>query len=376
MKKIQINTRTSGKFKRMTINGRSHIVTTMMPIRGDISMNGINYPDREVTNSFQQLDMIQAPLGHPTIDGQNVSAKHPVAINSHNVGGFIRNPRKKGKRVFNDFLLDEVTANQSEEGRALIQRIENGEKVGVSTGLSINTIVNKTGTDDFNKPFIKEGSGFNFDHVAILMNEQAAGEHAGTELVLNEGTDDEIYVFNLDAENEEEVSKDEQRDFINELIDEKLTELNHNKPKEVDDMDHEKLVLEIIGNKQNSFTGEDKDKLMSMSEAEIVNALAVVMTDEDAKTLLANSGHDFEGYEQFKANEEGFKAYQAEKLEARNKLVESIVENSDFTAEMLEGKSDDELDVLNKMANPKSVDRAAPGAPPKDEKTVVNCDYS
>ena len=49
---IAINTHTSGKFKRETINSRSHIVTTMRPIRGDIAMNGILYPNDEVKKTF------------------------------------------------------------------------------------------------------------------------------------------------------------------------------------------------------------------------------------------------------------------------------------------------------------------------------------
>ena len=193
--KVLINSKTSGKFKREDIDGRSHIVTTMMPIRGDITMNGIFYPDKEVEASFMQLNMLPAPNGHPTVNGVNVPAFHPVANNKHNIGGFLRNPRKKGKRVFVDFLLDEEVANNSEAGKETIRRIEAGERIGVSTGLGIANVINKTGTDDFGKKYLREGKVFNFDHVATLLNETAAGEHAGTELILNEENED-ILVYN------------------------------------------------------------------------------------------------------------------------------------------------------------------------------------
>jgi len=72
--KILINSRTSGKFRREDIDGRSHIVTTMMPIRGDITMNRVFYSNAAVTESFMQLDMLPAPNGHPVVNGISVPA--------------------------------------------------------------------------------------------------------------------------------------------------------------------------------------------------------------------------------------------------------------------------------------------------------------
>jgi len=214
--KILINSRTSGKFKRETIDGRSHIVTMMMPIRGDITMNKIFYPDKEVANSFMQLNMLPAPNGHPEVNGVSVPAFHPVANNKHNIGGFLRNPRKKGKRVFVDFMLDEEIANNSEAGKETIRRIEAGERIGVSTGLGISQVINKSGTDDFGKKFTREGKGFVFDHVAMLLNEHAAGEHAGTELILNE-EDYEVLVHNAEWQTNE-LSTSDLHEGLRELI--------------------------------------------------------------------------------------------------------------------------------------------------------------
>jgi len=414
MKKIKvlINTRTSGKFHREQIDGRSHLVTIMMPIRGDIAMNKKHYPDKQVTSSFMQLNMLPAPNGHPTVNGIAVPAFHPVANNKHNMGGFLRNPRKKGKRVFVDFMLDEEVANNSEEGKETIRRIEAGEKIGVSTGLTIDMVINKKGTDDFGKEFDQEVSGFNFDHVAILLNEVAAGDHAGTELVLNE-EGEEIFVSNLDLEFNEVstsdiheslqalirsgVTKDtftwvrdvfpESKTFIF-SVDQTGQDLKHfkqsfaidqndvfsllgdrkeviknpekfiDKPEptfnkdEDQDMDKLSVILAIIGNSANTYVVSDKDKLMAMSDADLNQIISTNTDEAGAKAILTNSGFDFAGYEAYTTNKANFEAFQASEETKLTELKTAIVANSEYTAEMLAGKTKQELTIINSMAKP------------------------
>jgi len=410
--KILINSRTSGKFKRETIDGRSHIVTTMMPIRGDITMNSIFYSDKEVANSFMQLDMLPAPNKHPTVNGVSVPAFHPVANNKHNIGAFLRNPRKKGKRVFVDLLIDEEIANNTEDGKETMRRVEANEKIGASTGLTINQVFNKTGTDDFGKKFTKEGKGFNFDHVAILLNEHAAGEHAGTEIVLNE-EDYEVLVHNAEWKINELSTSDlhqglgelikpsadhsfswvidikpeskvvffaielsnspktifkqsyaiDQNDNITLLNDrvevienpEKFITKQTTTNQEVDEMDKSKLVLAIIGNNANKFTVADNDRLTAMSDDKLLAIVASNVDEDGAKTILTNAGFDFKSYESFVANKADFNLYQKDKAEVSKGVITNIVENSDYTEDMLKGKSAEELDLINNMLTPEKV---------------------
>jgi len=407
--KIAINSRTSGKFRHEQIGGRDHIVTTMMPIRGDTTMNGILYPDAEVKASFMQLNMMPAPNGHPMINGEHVPAFHPVANNAFNVGGFIRNPRKKGKRVFVDFCLDVEVANRCDDGKKLIKNIEESKKVGVSTGLTINQVVNKSGSDDFGKEYQRTGHGFNFDHVAILQKEVAAGDHAGTELVLNEEGDelivnlevnelstDEMYSaireevrqvapvntwvwvqevfpdsrtfiyqiepkegnpsdaklfsrsFSLDENDEISLSDDAVEVVRRVEFEPKTTATNA----EGEDMDQKLLVLAIIGNSANNFTVDDQAKLEAMSETGIVAALSV--NEEQAEQIMTNAGSfDRVGYDEFQANKEAWEDYKAKETERLDGVRAEIVANSEYTLEMLEGKPEAELSTLAKMADPK-----------------------
>ena len=256
--KLLINSRTSGKHHREDIDGRSHIVVPMVPIRGDSAMNGIFYSDAEVTNSFMQLNNLPAPNSHPTVNGVSVLASHPVAVNKHNIGGWLSKPVKKGKRVFVNLMLDEEVANNSEDGKELIRRIEEGKKVGVSTGLTISQVTNKVGVDDFNVEYTREGKGYKFDHVAILLNEEAAGSLAGTELITNS---DECEVMTFNAQEEsllDEVSEllSGDKDYQVSLDGGKIT-VNHKlttNEEEGNTMDKAKLVLAIIKNSANKYT--------------------------------------------------------------------------------------------------------------------------
>jgi hypothetical protein len=431
--RFSINSKTSGKYTEETINGRNHIVTTMRPIVGDISMNKVFYPNAEVKKSYTQLNNLPAPNGHPKINGVHVTAFSPLAMNAFNVGGFIRNPKMKNKEVYAEFVIDETVANTSDDGKEIIRRIKENEKIGVSTGLNIQQVTNASGKDDLGVEYERTGSGFNFDHVAILLNEKAAGEHAGTELVLNtEDDNDPIYVVNLDVGSINELSVDELRDDLNGLLrknnsdksDVWITEIfpeskhiiwsvyqdgeyrlfkqsyrvdtidgkenavllddvsqvvlkKEFKPtttnQEDDEMNKEILVLSIIASVNNSFTNDDKERLTAMNESELVKALETPVDDNQAKEVLTNSGFDFKGYDSFVANKDAFESFLKAENEKLDALKTEIVANSDYTVEMLEGKTSDELDTINGLVEKsKSAVRVGEGQSPSKTVASIN----
>ena len=181
---VIFNSQTSGNVHTETIAGREHLVTSMVSLVGNTVMKNILYPLEEVQNALPQLDMLPAPAGHPKINGVHVSAAHPVAMNAFNIGGFIRNPRMENAKVVNDFCLDTQVANQTDEGKELIRRMNAHEAVGVSTGLNLQ-VENASGIGGDGVAYEKVGRNFQFDHVAVLLNEAAAGEHVGTAMQYN-----------------------------------------------------------------------------------------------------------------------------------------------------------------------------------------------
>ena len=140
------------------------------------------------------------------------------------------------------------------------------------------------------------------------------------------------------------------------------------------------IILSIIANTANEFTVNDRDALDAKSDAELIELVSAQHTEETARNALSVHGFDFDGYANFEENKAGFEAYQADAKAARDAKVEEIVANTEYTAEMLDGKSDDELEVINKMID-KSVDRAGTGQAPQitntqDDEQTVSCDYS
>tara|TARA_R100000789_G_scaffold100494_1_gene111053 strand:- start:382 stop:1695 length:1314 start_codon:yes stop_codon:yes gene_type:complete len=194
MLNISINSKTSGKFWKERVNGREHIVTNMVSIVGDSVMNKGLYPDAEVANSFTQLDLLPAPNDHPKVNGSNQSAFHPLALNAHHFGAFVRNPRKEGKKVINELWVDENVAGQSDDGKELISRIENGKKIAVSTGVRLDQIPDKGQIDGRNYDWVADN--LNFDHVAVLLNRKPAGDETFTINNTGEGAKDDTFVVN------------------------------------------------------------------------------------------------------------------------------------------------------------------------------------
>ena len=437
---ISINSTTNGKYKKVSVNGRPHLQTTMMPIRGDTAMNGIFYPNGSVKESFMQLNKLPAPNGHPKVNGVHISAFDPVAMNAHNVGAFIRNPKMKGKKVFADVLIDLTVANTTDDGKEIVNRIETGGKLGVSTGLAIAQVANESGTDDLGADYTRVGTGFTFDHVAILLNEAAAGEHAGTEMILNtEDKDDPIFVVNLKQSEQDfkalnELTSDEIYGGLRELaksssagdyvwisevfpesksfiftieqegqavqmfkqsyaVDDndalyllddrapvkRVIEFVTTNHKEDQDMNKDLLISFIIANTLNAFTDKDKDRLIAMNESDLVSALCVATDEPQAREILTNAGFDFAAYDNFVANQDRFEAFitaEDERLDTLRSEITAI--NSEYTPEMLADKAEPELLLINKtVKGGKTATRVSEGnAPAADSNEALKVNAS
>ena len=348
LQKIAINSKSTGKFREETINARPHIVTSMVSIEGDSIMNRLFYPANEVISASNQLNRIPAPVSHPQVDGLFISAKDPMAMNAHSVGGFVMNPKVNGKQIINDLVFDLEVAEKDDRGKEIVRRIKAGERIGVSTGLNAQ-VVNIAGKQG-DKEYQGIISNIEFDHVAVLLDEAPAGDSTFT---INSGAQRDVLVCNL-AESVDELERK-----VREAVDIKFQAQNkhawvfrilfspdravveihkegkaeklilipfgyndagdvvftgegieverkesfepvgnpagiNNHQQEVDDMDKEKLVLSIIGNSSNAFAGEDKDHLMSLSETQLINAVSektyVPITVEKATQVLEKEG--------------------------------------------------------------------------------------
>ncbi|MEO0955670.1 MAG: hypothetical protein AAFU81_01610 [Pseudomonadota bacterium] len=197
----------ANEIRREERNGREVIVVPSTTMPDDITMNGIFYPADEIKNSFMTLNRTPAPFGHPEDgNGAFLSASDPEAINAYHVGAWNENVHQKkmddGRfRVHVDKIIDVKFAEQTENGKALLNAIDKGEPIHTSTGLWAN--ISKTNREDAEF----EASDIQFDHDAILLHETgAATPDDGVGIFVNkDGEKQEIKVINsmLDAAEQE-----------------------------------------------------------------------------------------------------------------------------------------------------------------------------
>lgn len=373
-RKAVINSQTSGRFQTKTIGGRDHIITQMVPIVGDTVMNSIYYPDEEVTASFEQLNNLPAPNGHPMIEGQSVSAFHPMAVNAFNIGGFIKAPTKKGKRVINELWVDVEIANTTDDGKEVVRRIKAGEKVGVSTGLGL-TLTTQNGTGEDGHEYTAIGKGYKFDHVALLLNEVAAGAHAGTELVTNDGDKLVVgivenatvsdFMSSIETALQKQFASGDNNVWLRDFIidesaavysvydDEKGQSVMYKIGiRKVDDnvitegmpmpVEEKTSFIPISNEGQPPQPEEDEMEITRENATEFLVNLGLTVTDPKSAVAVANA----EALASFDTHKDAFTAWQAEQAETLNAKRTECIEATGLKAEQVENMTIETMDTL------------------------------
>lgn len=159
----------AASIRREQHNGREHIVVPSFTLPDGIVMNGGMYPKEEIDKAYNGLEGTLAPLSHPMVDGDYVSAREPEAINAYHVGAWNRNVKRVGNRVSIEKWLDVEFAKNTEGGRALLEAIDKGEPIHTSTGIFLEREM--TPNADGYKWIARN---MTFDHDALLLNEQGA----------------------------------------------------------------------------------------------------------------------------------------------------------------------------------------------------------
>lgn len=182
LSEVRVNIRSvlnTGKIRNETRNGREVIIAPSATLPDDIVMNGITYPAHEISKSFMGLENSPAPFGHPSVDGVFVSALDPAGINAHWIGAHNENVKRENGVVTLDKVIDVDVANQTENGKAVLKAISDGDPIHTSTGLLCELEVNAAGD-------VKIARNIQFDHDAILLNEEGAATPAqGVGMMVN-----------------------------------------------------------------------------------------------------------------------------------------------------------------------------------------------
>lgn len=188
---INVNTKVNSQtIRRETYNGREHVVIPSYTLPANVIMNREFYPEAEITANYQSMEGTIAPLGHPKVDGQPVSAFSPEGLCTGFIGAWNRNVTLKGNRVYSEKWVDVERAMESPGGQRLMGRItalENGESsepIWSSVAVYRERIpapeeIKRQGADWVVKIH-------SIDHDAILLDEPpAAGPEKGVGLMVN-----------------------------------------------------------------------------------------------------------------------------------------------------------------------------------------------
>ena len=171
----------AASIRREQHNGREHIVVPSFTLPDGVIMNNGLYPKEEIDKAYEGLEGTLAPLSHPMVDGDYVSARQPEAINAYHVGAWNRNVKRVGNRVAIEKWIDVEFAKNSESGRALLSAIDKGEPIHTSTGIFLDREMTPNA----------DGYGWiarnmMFDHDAILIGETGAATPAdGVGMMVN-----------------------------------------------------------------------------------------------------------------------------------------------------------------------------------------------
>lgn len=184
MPQVRVNIKTTVNKKAIRKerrNGRDVIIVPSATLPDNVVMNGIRYPGDEIEKGYATLERTPAPLGHPTINGEFVSASDPEGLVRGWIGAWNENVRREDGRVFIDKIIDVEHANQSAGGKAVLEAIEAGEPIHTSTGLYGITVPT---TNDAEAKF--NMTAMVFDHDAILLGEEgAATPEQGVGMLVN-----------------------------------------------------------------------------------------------------------------------------------------------------------------------------------------------
>ncbi|EAW1070841.1 TPA: hypothetical protein ACIAQR_001052 [Salmonella enterica subsp. enterica serovar Orion] len=188
---IHVNTKVNSQtIRREIYNGREHVVIPSYTLPANVIMNREFYPEAEITANYQSMEGTIAPLGHPTVDGRNVSAFSPEGLCTNFIGAWNRNVSLKGNRVYSEKWVDVERAMQSPGGQRLMERISSLENGDSSEPIWSSVAVYR---EQIPAPeeLKKQGADWvvkihSIDHDAILLDEPpAAGPEKGVGLMVN-----------------------------------------------------------------------------------------------------------------------------------------------------------------------------------------------
>lgn len=200
-KQVRVNVATmvnASRIRREKRAGRDVIIVPSATLPDNVVMNKIRYPAPVIADSFKSLEGRPAPLGHPMVNGQYVSASSPDGIIRGFIGAHNENVRRENGKVLVDKVIDVAFANQSDGGKAVLAAIDKQEPIHTSTGLlaTLKPIANDATANFEVESMVLDHDCFLLDEPGAATPEQGVGvfvNSAGDQLeVINSSLEDDL----------------------------------------------------------------------------------------------------------------------------------------------------------------------------------------
>ena len=329
MNKITVNILSiinkSSKITKKMINNKEHyVIRDVVPVVDDVVMNNGLYPKDEIDKSYKSINGNLMPIGHPKVNGQFVSASNAKAINDYYGGAWAENVHKDQDKVLLDCYVDIEFARNHEKGKQLLERLVamfNGEDVNpihVSTGLILNKVY-KAGRSK-GKPYDWVATNMQFDHVAILLDEQgAATPNEGVGMFVNSEGEYQIEFASLNESSTQSI-----QNVISSAVHNALQKLKFNKQEEPDPM-KEKILAALNAKGIKTDGLNDEQLLTAFNEQAAKDAIDKKKAEDEEKAKKAKEKENAQNQEQAPA---WFKDF-SKRFEAVEQVVNANINNEE-----------------------------------------------
>lgn len=194
--------------RRRTLNGREYIIAPMTLIVPGVlngSRGALLYPADEIRKSVKAWDGVNITVNHPVPkNGIPRSGNDPDIVTAQGIG-FVSKPRMHNDRLRADGWFDVERVRQVAPG--ILQALENGEPVELSTGLLTR---NRVGAGVAKgRPYDAVAIDYTPDHVAILPDQRGACSVTDGCGVHNHTTNCDCEGDTMNDEDDDDLSEDD-----------------------------------------------------------------------------------------------------------------------------------------------------------------------
>lgn len=168
-----------GKTRRATLNGRQYLVapaTLIVPGVLTGSKGDLFYPLDEIRRNASDWNGMPIVGYHPTINGQNVSARSPDILAKQGLG-YVYNTTANDKLAadmwFDVQSVDAFDKTLPHDAR-IMPRLLAGKPIELSTGLYTDNTPAANGANHNGKPYTHIARNYRPDHLAVLPDQRGA----------------------------------------------------------------------------------------------------------------------------------------------------------------------------------------------------------